>query len=303
MPFHSGYCLFVNRKYRCSVKIIMNLKPNIFNYNNFRTFLRDLFVYKHRADKKFSKSYVCKSLGLPNSRSYFLDILNGKFVSQIKIPLFVSVFNLSKEEAHFFRALVNFNQAVEDQSEREFLFEQLISLNQTPKKIISSQEYAYYKEWYHSVVRAILNITDFKKSGNYVKLSQQVFPPITESQARGSVELLLGLKLIKENSNGFLKPTEKVITTGAYAKDEVIKQYQLNSLEIARQAILKNQNQSQRVITKMLSISEEGYNRLLKNLDKINSEIDSIVHKDEAPADRVYQLDIVFFPHSKKDIS
>lgn len=237
---------------------------------------------------------------MPNSRSYFQDIINGKFVSQLKIPLLIKIFNLSKEESQFFRVLVNYNQEVDDPAEREYLFEQLVSLNQTPKTIITSNEYAYYKVWYHSVVRAVLNIIDFRKDGNYLKLAQQVFPPLTETQAHGSVDLLLELELIKETSQGFLKPTEKVITTDAYAKDEVIKQYQLKSLEIARRAILKNQSQSQRVITKMVSISEEGYNRLLKNLEKFNSEIDSIVHKDEAPADRVYQLDIVFFPHSKK---
>jgi uncharacterized protein (TIGR02147 family) len=248
----------------------------------------------------FSKSFICKELGLPNSRSYFQDILNGKFLSQLKIPLFIKVFNLTKDEAQFFRVLVNYNQAVDDPTEREFLFEQLISLNRTPQTIISSQEYAYYKEWYHSVVRAVLNIVDFKKDGNYLKFSQQVFPPLTAAQARASVAILLQLELIKENSKGFLKPTEKVITTGAYAKDEVIKQYQLKSFEIAHEAILKNQHQPQRVITKMISISEEGYNRILKNLEKFDSEVDSIVHKDETPADRIYQLDMVFFPHSRK---
>ena len=95
--------------------------------------------------------------------------------------------------------------------------------------------------------------------------------------------------------------SEKVISTGAYAKDEVIKQYQLKSLDIAREAILKNQKQSQRAITKTISVSQEGYKRVLKNIEKFNSETVSIVHKDEAPADRVYQLVIVLFPHSKQN--
>lgn len=278
----------------------MSQKPNIFDYNDFRAYLKDFYSYKHQYSKKFSKTYICKELGLPNSRSYFQDVLNGKFVSQLKVPLFIKVFNLDRDEAQFFRVLVNYNQAVDDPEEREFLFEQLISLNQTPKAIISAKEYSYYKDWYNSVVRAVLNIVDFKKDDNYLKFARQIFPPLTETQARGSVNLLLDLELIAENDHGFLKPTEKVITTGAYAKDEVIKQHQLKSLDIAREAILKNQKQSQRVITKTVSVSEEGYNRVLKNIEKCSSEINSIVHKDEAPADRVYQLDIVLFPHSNK---
>ena len=276
----------------------MSQKPNIFDYNDFRAYLKDFYAYRHQRSKKFSKAFICKELGLPNSRSYFQDVLNGKFVSQLKVPLFIKVFNLDRDEAQFFRVLVNYNQAVDDPEEREFLFEQLISLNQTPKAIISAKEYSYYKDWYNSVVRAILNIVDFRKDGNYLKFARQIFPPLTETQARGSVNLLLDLELIAENNHGFLKPTEKVITTGAYAKDELIKQHQIKSLDIAREAILKNQKQSQRVITKTISVSEEGYNRVLKNIEKCSSEINSIVHKDEAPADRVYQIDIVLFPHS-----
>ena len=278
----------------------MKRKPDIFSYIDFRSYLKDLYIYRHSIDKKFSKSYVCKELGLPNSRSYFQDILNGKMVSLAKVPLLIRIFNLSKEEAQFFRVLVNFNQAVDDPEERELFFEQVIALNRTPKRITGSKEFAYYKEWYNSIVRAVLNIVDFKKNGNYLKFAQKIFPPITETQARSSVNLLLELGLIKENDHGFLKPTEKVITTGAYAKDEIIIQHQLKSLNIAREAILKNRKQSQRVITKTISVSEEGYNRVLKNIEKCSSEINSIVHKDETPADRVYQLDIVLFPHSNK---
>jgi len=278
----------------------MSQKPNIFDYNDYRIYLKDRYNYLHNQDKKFSKSYICKELGLPNSRSYFQDVLNGKYVSPLKVPLFIRVFNLDEKEAHFFRALVNYNQAVDDPQERESLFEQLIALNQTPKSTISSKEYAYYKDWYNSVVRAVLNIVDFKSEGNYLKLARQVFPAITEAQAHSSVNLLLELGLIKENGSGFLKPTEKVISTGAYAQNEVIKQYQLKSLAISREAILKNQKEPQRVITKTISVSKEGYQRVLKNIEKCNSEINSIVHKDEDPADRVYQLNIVLFPHSKR---
>lgn len=279
----------------------MKQKPNIFDYNDFRAFLKDSYIYKNSLDKKFSKSFICRELGLPNTRSYFKDVLTGKFVSPLKVNLFVKVFGLNKDEGRFFKVLVNYNQAVNDADEREFLFEKLISLNQTPKTLISSQEYTYYKEWCHSVIRTVLNIVDFKKNDNYLKFARKIFPPITEAQAKHSINLLLELGLVRENENGFLKPTEKVITTGAYAQNEIIKQYQMKSLLIARDAILKNQKQSQRVITKMVSVSEKGLNRIVKNLEKFSSEITSIAHKDEDRADRVYQLDIALFPHLKKD--
>lgn len=278
----------------------MSRKPNVYSYIDFREYLSDLYKYKNKRNKNFSKTYICKELGLKNSRSYFQDVLNGKFVSQIKLPLLIRIFKLSKDEAIFFRLLVNYNQTQDDPEEREFFFEQLISLNKTPKVILDSVTYSYYKDWYNSIVRAVLNIVDFKQGGDYLQLARQIFPPITELQAKKSIQLLLKLNLIKINKKGFLKPTNQVISTGAYAKAEIIKQYQLKSIKIAQDAIIKNTNQSQRIITKTMTVSSEGFNNVLKNIEKCNSEINSIVHKDDKKADKIYQLNIVLFPHLKR---
>lgn len=267
--------------------------PNIFNYNNFREYLRDYYDYQSQRDKTFTKAFICRELGLPNTRNFFNDILRGKYISPVKLPLLVKLLKLQKEEAQYFRVLVNFNQAA-DPDEKELLLDQLISLNRIPKEILSPKVYAYYKEWYNSAVRAVINTFDFKD--NYKQLSQKVIPAITPKQARESIALLKELNLIAKNDQGFFKPTNKVITTGSFAKDDIIKQYQGKVIEIAREAVLRNNTQSQRMLTKVLSFSDDAYKQIEKKIEKFNEEITSIVHKDEKAADRVYHLDVLFFP-------
>lgn len=276
-------------------------RPSIFAYNNFREFLRDIYEYEHLLDKKFNKAHVCRELGLPNSRSYFQDVLNGKIVSNQKILLFSRIFKLSKKESNFFKVLINYNQMVNDADQKALLFDQLVALNQTPKEVITRHQYSYYKSTHNAVIRAILNTIDFKD--DYKMLSQLLIPAITVKKAKDSVKLMSVLGLIKKNEKGFWKPTDKVISTGEKIKSEVIKQYQIASLLAARDVISSNTDQPQRVITKMLSLSEEAYQLIEKKIEKFNSEITSIVHKDENEADRVYQLDIALFPQavSKND--
>ena len=276
-----------------------NNEPNIFEYNNFWHFLRDLYTFKHTGNPHFTKSYICKKLGLPNSRSYFQDVLNGKYVSSIKIPLFIKLFKLAKEEGLYFRVLVKYNQCVDDPEEKEMLLEQLISLNRTPKEIITKDAYAYYKEWYHSVIRALLSTFNFKN--NYKTLARMVFPPISLKQAKESIVLLKKLGLINKDPDGYLKPTSKVISTGPLIKDDIIKQYQLKCVDNAKKTIMINQAHPQRIITKMISISHEAYKQIEKRVEKFNAEITSMVHKDELPPDRVYQLDVFLFPQSQRE--
>jgi len=275
----------------------MDQRPNIFGYNDFRTFLEEYYTYTHTMDRNFTKAFVCQELGLPNSRSYFQDVLNGKFVSELKVPLFIKLLRLSHDESQYFRVLVKFNQC-DDPEEKELLLDQLITLNRIPQKIVSPKAYSYYKEWYHSVVKALLEVIDF--SGDYAGLGHKLLPPITARQARGSIKLLMDLGLIKKNERGFYKPTDKVVSTGAFAQDAIIRQFQMKCIGSARFALLKNRGQPERVLTNTISISEEGYKRLETHLQKFCSEVRSIVHKDEKKPDRVYQLDILLFPQMRK---
>ena len=272
--------------------------PNIYDYNNFRKFLKDYQEAKRKQDRHFTKSAICKLLGLPNSRSYFSDVLTRKLVSNTYIERFVKLLGFDADEARFFRVLVKFNQA-DNASERELLFEQLISLNKTPKQVLDKDVYEYYTEWHHSAIRATLETFDFKE--NYVILAKKIFPPITEKKARESIALLKRLGFIRKDRKGYLKLVDKSIVASPDIKKELLIQYQLKCIDISKQALIKNRSMHQVFSTNMISISKEGYERLKRRLQKFKTEIRSLVHKDENPADRVYQLNIQLFPNAKQD--
>lgn len=269
--------------------------PNIYEYNNYRKYLADYQIARQLDDKKFTKSNICKLLGLPNTRSYFVDVLKGKNITVNFVERFVEILCLDNEKAQFFRVLIKFNQA-ENSSEKELYFEQLISLNKTPNKILSEEIFKYYKNWYNSAIRAILNIIDF--SGNYKELSKKVFPNITTKQARESIQLLKKLNLIEKNKDGLYKVTDISISAPEYIRNDLIKHYQMKSLDLAKISISMDHSIPQTISTNTISISKEGYKRLEKKIHKFRSEVRSLVHKDEDEPDRVYQLGIQLFPNS-----
>ncbi len=272
------------------------IHPNIFEYNDFRKFLADFQKSKQLEDKRFNKSNLSKLLGLPNTRSYFTDVLAGRNVTSAFVERFISVFSLEKDEERYFRTLVKFNQA-ETSEESELYFDQLISLNRTPKKIMEKRTFQYYENWYNGTIRALLSVIDIKD--DFALLAKKVFPPITPKQAKESISLLKHLQLVSNDPEGYLRPTEKSIAAPDYIKDEIIKQYQLRSIELAKWCVLKNTDIPQVIATNVISISDKGYARLEKKIQKFRSEVRSLVHKDEDKAQKIYHLDILFFPNSK----
>jgi len=270
--------------------------PSIYEYNDFRKYLADYQKIMVQTDRSFSASNICRRLGMPNTRSYFADVLKGKQVTDTFVDRFARLLKLSTEEERFFRTLVSFNQA-ETAELKEWHFEQLISLNRTPKRVVDPQTYLFYKEWRHTAVWAVLDIIDFKDS--YADLAKKLNPPITAKQARESIALLRKLGLIKKNERGFLKPVDRSITTGPYVKDALISQYQVKCLDLAKRAMVNETLGPKNFSTMTLRISRDAYKVLEKRLQSFKAEVRSIAHKDEKPAEVVYQVNIQVFPNSR----
>jgi uncharacterized protein (TIGR02147 family) len=272
--------------------------PSIFRYNDFRKFLHDYQEARYAIDNGYNKSSICMRMGLINSRSYFNDVLNGKKVTPVFIERFIPILELASDESKYFRVLVKFNQA-ENNNERELYFRQLISLNKTPKKIVDLSVYEFYRKWYHIAIRTLLDTFNF--SENYAELAKKLIPQITVKQAKESIELLISLGLISKNENGFYKPTEKALATNDYVKDELIKQYQLQCIELAGKTLFSKNENPQDIYTNTISISQQGLQELQSLLNRFKSEVCYIVNNDKNPADQVFQLNIQLFANSRRE--
>jgi uncharacterized protein (TIGR02147 family) len=271
--------------------------PVIFEYIDFRKYLGDYYAARKAVDTAFSHSYICHRLGQANSKSYFNNVLKSRApITAAFVDRFIGFLELKPDEAKYFRALVNYNQTMSPH-EKEFFFDQLVRLNRTPHKIVDKSAYDYYKEWYHTAIRALLDIIDFKD--DYKALASRLFPSISIKQARDSIDLLKRTGMISRNGRGFWKPTDKVIVSGNFIKDALVKQFQMKCLEHGKTVLASELDRGQRTMALTLSLSDEARGRITQRMEQFKSEIRSIVHKDEKPASRVFHLNLNLFPMSK----
>lgn len=269
--------------------------PSVFSYSDFRRFLAEYQEQRQQLEPDFNRTTVCRRLGLPNSRSFFNDVIKGRPLTQAYVERFVEAFELPTEEAQYFRALVKYNQAQNDK-ERELFGSQLLSLAKTPRSIIKRRAYEFYSKWYHSVVRTALDIVDF--AGDYEALGALIKPPITASQVKASVRLLERLELIAPDARGFLKPTSKNLATGAYVEDSTVKEHQARCIDLCRKAMFEKGGQFRNISTSMMSLSAEALKGIERELQEFKARIRAIINADKAPADRVYQMSLLLFPMS-----
>ena len=69
----------------------MNTFVNIFEFTKFRKFLAEYQERRQAAEPSFSRTEFCNLLGLPNTRSYFNDVVQGKRVTDNMRERFINV--------------------------------------------------------------------------------------------------------------------------------------------------------------------------------------------------------------------
>jgi uncharacterized protein (TIGR02147 family) len=270
--------------------------PNIYDYISFRKYLEDYRTARSSYDSHFTHYYICHRLGMKNSRSYFNNIVRGrKNISPETAGKLIDLIELSHEEANYFRALVNYDQAREP-GDKKYYLDQIVKLNNTPHKIIDEETLRYFTVWYNPIVRELLDTFDF--DGDYKKLAQKVDPPITTKQAKESIALLQKLDLIEKNERGYLKPNGKVVITPDHIQSQLVEQYQVLSLGRACDRIVNDKN-GHVTTTMTVAVSRGVLEHILEHINELRSTVRSLAHKDEQADKKVYEVILHVHKQSK----
>ncbi len=225
-------------------------------------------------------------------------IIQGKRnLSKKKLLPFAQVLGLGVKETAFFVELVHFNQA-RTHIEKKLHLDRLVSLQSPDKTIIPPQSYALYAKWYHSVVRELFAIHSI--GDDYKQIARLVSPPITPREAQQSVELLKKIGLISKDASGLYVQVKQSISTGDAWRSVAIRQFQIDTLDLAKEALNSVEAKQRDVSTLTMSISDERFGLIRERIKQFRSEIISLVTSDEKP-ERVYQLSMALFPLSRKE--
>jgi uncharacterized protein (TIGR02147 family) len=271
---------------------------NIFEFVDYRAYITAWRLSEKEKNPGLTHEYLCRVLGQKN-RSYFNDIEKGrKIIGSEVLDRFIKLFNLKGDEAKYFRALVAYGQPC-TYEEKEYWFEQLIALNNTPKLLVEKSMIQYFTQWYHTCVRALLDTCDIRDDYDFI--SSKLYNRITANEAKESIRLLAALNLIAPDSNGYWKPTGKIISTGDNFKDELLKRYYVTNNDILHEILKRDIPGTHDSSLLTISVSDIGLERIVKRIKQLRSEIIAIANKDVKSSDRVYQIAVHAFPLSKKD--
>jgi len=264
--------------------------PHIYTYFDIHQFLQDDFAERKSRNPKYSLRAMADRLKV-NSAT-IIRIMNGnRNISSTMLPVFSSYLGLRQKEAEYFRALVQFCQS-KSEPDRQDAYRTLITIRNSMTRTVPSDHYAFYEEWYFTVIRELLRINMF--SGDYKKLASSLSPSLTVHEAKRAINLLVNLGFIEKTDSTY-SVIENSITTGEKWNGAAIKTFQQQMLEKAIEALNRFPKEERDFSTMTMCYSEDGLKKVRDLLKNTREELSRIEESDR-DANRVYQINIQTFP-------
>ncbi|MFC1584065.1 TIGR02147 family protein [Fibrobacterota bacterium] len=269
----------------------MEQPRNIMEFNDYRDYLSHYYrVMKHQ-NARFSYRYIAGKIGMDSS--FLIRVMQKKTHLPANLVASLDKFlGLKKRESQYLKQLVLYNRS-KTEAEAKTHLEALIALQKPTYQSVNPYQYDYYKTWYHSAVRLLLDYYPF--DGDFEKLGKQLNPAISGYEAKKSVELLEKLNLIKKSPSGRYKVLDDNLTSGRHWTDVAVGQYQMEVLNLAKKSLQKTPKRQRNISTLTLNISQND----LPEIDRITSEYRRNLARyinSRTQMDSVYQINIQIFP-------
>jgi len=273
---------------------------HIFEYQDYRQFLRDFYAAQKAKSRAFSHRAFSKRAGLSSSNYLSLIMKGERDLSSEMAPRFAKACGLAKREADFFCDLVAYGQA-KTTEEKQRWHERLARFRKFREahRLVGEQT-AYHANWYMPAVRELATLAAFQEDPAWIAAALE--PPISERQASEALETLQRLGLLLRDAGGKLRQAQALVTTGPGPLGHQIFVYHHGMLDLAKRALDHLPREQRDISSLTLCVGESTLPILKERIREFRRELLQLAELEAAP-ERVVQLNFQMFPLSRRRAS
>ncbi len=280
----------------------MNINKEIFNFSDFRLFLKEFYSRKKTSSDRFTFSLFAEMTGF-SSPSFLKLVMQGKKnLTPQSIQKIITGLHLKKKQADYFTELVFFNQAtsLEEKGMHLDTINKFRKKNR-PEKLLP-EEFDYLAKWYHCVIREMVELPDFVDDPNWI--AKKLLFSVDSGDVAGSLAFLEKKGFIGRNESGKLVKKDKTLATGDIGEQEMLntiaRAFHKTMVHFAAQSLSERLKTERNTSNTTLSLSEKSYDMAIKRIEQMRLELLEIA-KADSHVNRVYQVNVNLFPLTKAD--
>ena len=266
--------------------------PDVFAYDDYRTFLRDWFARKKERNPRFSYRVLGEKAGF-RSPGFFSQVLQGK--SNVSLEMahrLATVAELDRRETEFFETLVQYNQARSLVEEKRHL-DRLLELRPESLRKLARDRAEFLESRHHIVVWQLLEILEVRD--DHTAVAAAIEPSVTESDVASSLALLERLSMARRDADRRWRQIDPVLSVDVEIPRAVTRRFYLGLNKLAGEAHDRFHREERHLSWVTLAISDSKRDEIVAEIRAFRRHLVELARRDDTPHD-VHQLLIQLFP-------
>lgn len=270
---------------------------NIFDFVNYRSYLRAVYLAHKTEKREHSFQYFAKKLGFA-SRGFFNLVIEGhRKLSPQAVGKVNRVFKHSKAQSEYFRAMVLHNQSDNDEERQIYLTKMASSKPRLKMTALNRAKYEVLTDKLFLILREAVEHPDFQEDPQW--LAQHLAFVETPKKIRHALDTLIRLHLIRRDENGKLRQVDSVIATPP--KLDVLDAFRYHDqiLELARHSLVESPKTLGEMTTMTIPIPAMLLAEVHRKAEAFRSEIAELVNAGPRDYHEVFLVNVQVFPVTK----
>ena len=266
------------------------MKP-ITEYKDYYSLIKDFYEDQKRTSY-FSWREFAKLAGF-SSPTYLRLVSEGKSkLSRVSMNRMISAMGLVGFEVDYFKALVNFCNAKDDESKMPYWKEMRRIALEYKVRVVDKEAVEYFDGWKNQVVRELAPMMPGATPGQIAKTCCN---EITAAEVNKSLEFLTKAGFLKKAADGSYRQTEKNVVASKEGMAYAVHAMQHKMLQLADESIERFEPQERSVSSVTFTVNRECYERIVQEIDSFRRKIAAMPSEIEK-ADQIYHLNMQLFP-------
>lgn len=270
--------------------------PDLFDYNNFRAFLKAYAQDRKRDSASWSYGVWARKLGLKGTASLTMVINGQRDPGPKMVESLIEYFEFRPRQAQFFKTLVKLGKLKSSATEKAQIWGHL--KKEGEPKILDLATFSAVSEWYYYVIYQLSEMPGQVWDEDWIQ-SQLRFP-VDKRYLTAALKNLEQLKIIERTPDNKIKKIEQAIDTTNDVASEAIKRYHEQTLDLAQKSIRTVPIDLREFSSLTIAVNSEALMQAKELIRQFKREFDEIMslHREK---DAVYQLQIQLFPLTDYD--
>jgi len=270
-------------------------EPQVFEYLDYRAFLRDYYAAK-KASRGLSFRSFSRRAGLSSPNYLKLVIEGQRNLTPATAAAFAKAAGLEGDAARYFAELVVFTQA-KTSAERNQSYARITGFRRYREaRPLELAHAAYHSTWYLPAIRELASRPDFRDDPEWI--AETLWPSISVADAQQGLRTLLQLGLLGRAPDGKIVQSEAVVSTGPEVADVNVANYHRMMMQRASDAVDAVPPTDRDISSLTLCLGPHGLRRLKERIQRFRRELLELSTREQG-LEQVVQVNFQLFPLSK----